>query len=77
MFKVTTYYTTPEYNLGQIDCITIEGLKADGKPLFKSWNNPESTNQYIQANWIRQASERIEAIADEHGQGIAWLHSEA
>jgi hypothetical protein len=77
MFKVTTYYTTAEFNPRQIECITIEGIKADGKPLFKSWNNPESENDYIQSTWISKALELCEAIADEHGQGIAWQHSKA
>jgi hypothetical protein len=77
MFKVITYYTTPEYNPDQIECITIEGLKADRMPLFKAWDNPLSENQYIQSNWVNSALERCEAIAEEHGQGIAWIHSEA
>jgi hypothetical protein len=77
MFKVTTYYTTAEFNPQQIECITIEGIKADGKPLFKAWDNPELDNYYSVNPWFNKAIELCEAIADEHGQGIAWQHSKA
>jgi len=77
MLKVTTFYYYSNFEESPLHSITIEGIKADGKPLFKHWNNPFSDNDYIQSNWINSAIERCEVIAEEHGQGIAWLHSEA
>jgi hypothetical protein len=77
MFKVTTFYVYANFEQSSIHSITIEGVKADGKPLFKAWDNPLSDNPYIQSSWVSKALELCEAIAEEHGQGIAWVHSEA
>ena len=71
MIKVTTY-SNP---CGAIDSVTIEGIKPNGKPIFKAWNNPNSVNAYINATWIDKAREQCLMIADEYDESIAWVYT--
>ena len=71
MIKVTTY-SKPD---ASIDCITIEGIKPNGKPIFKAWTHPGSINGYINATWSDKAREQCVLIAEEYDQSIAWVYS--